>query len=291
MANINGTANAEGLIGTINADLIKGLGGNDTLYGLGGHDTLDGGTGSDSLTGGAGNDTYIVDSTGDRVVELVNEGIDTVESTITYTLGNEVENLTLKGTSHINGTGNIRNNKISGNTANNTLKGLAGNDSIFGGAGNDQLFGGDSSDSLSGDAGNDYLLGEVGNDQLLGGDGNDTLLGSSSTAIGIIGDVDILTGGAGVDTFSFVTPNGSPAYIFDGDPDQGGYALITDFSLTQGDKIRLDGFASHYQLVGNAGRTDLFYIGPEQDKFELVAKIQGVNLNNAYLNTTSFQYV
>lgn len=291
MANINGTANAEGLIGTINADLIKGLAGNDTIFGLAGNDTLDGGTGNDSLTGGTGNDTYVVDSTGDRVVELANEGIDTVESTITYTLTNNVENLILKGTANINGTGNTGNNTLSGNTGNNILRGLAGNDNILGGVGNDQLFGGDGRDTLSGDAGNDQLFGEAGNDKLLGGDGNDTLSGSSSTAIGIIGDVDTLTGGAGADTFSFVTPNGSPAYIFDGDPDQGGYALITDFSITQGDKIRLDGFASHYQLVGSAGRTDLFYIGSEQDKFELVAKIQGVNLNNAYLNTTSFQYV
>lgn len=273
MANVNGTSASEGLIGGNSADLIRGLAGNDTIFGLDGGDTLDGGLGADSLTGGKGNDVYIIDNVGDRIVENASEGLDLVQSNISYSLANNVESLNLVGTSAINGTGNSLNNTILGNGANNILNGGAGNDNLQGLGGNDQLIGG------------------TGKDKLDGGFGNDTLTGSSSSGIGIIGDVDTLTGGLGADTFSLVASNGSPAYIYDGDPDQGGYAVITDFNISQGDKIRLDGYASQYQLVGSSGRTDLFYIGPQQDQFELVAKISGVNLNNAYLNTTAFQYV
>ena len=49
------------------------------------------------MTGGAGNDTYVVDNAGDVVTEAASGGTDTVESSITFTLGAEVENLLLTG--------------------------------------------------------------------------------------------------------------------------------------------------------------------------------------------------
>ena len=72
------------------------------------------------MRGGPGNDTYLVDNTGDVVTENSNEGTDTVQSSITYTLGANVENLTLTGTAAINGTGNALDNVLFGNSGTTT---------------------------------------------------------------------------------------------------------------------------------------------------------------------------
>jgi Ca2+-binding RTX toxin-like protein len=119
-------------------DYIFGGGGNDKLFGGAGMDYLDGGDGDDLLDsgpgsyeemdGGLGNDTFVMDDATDVVVENANEGTDLVLSSVTYTLGDNVENLTLTGTSAINGTGNALNNVLTGNSAANTLSGGAGDD-------------------------------------------------------------------------------------------------------------------------------------------------------------------
>lgn len=102
----------------------------NTLTGGGGDDYLDGGAGNDKLLGGIGNDTYIY-GTGDTITENANEGIDSVQSNITYTLGTNLENLTLTGSSVINGTGNTLANTLKGNTAANTLTGGTGSDTYL----------------------------------------------------------------------------------------------------------------------------------------------------------------
>jgi RHS repeat-associated protein len=160
---IQGTNNSE----TINANDDNGVyinagAGNDTVYGGNGDDILDGGTGNDRLLGGPGNDTYIIDSTRDVVIENHNEGHDTVKSIVNYTLTANVEDLILRGSANITGTGNGLDNLIVGNSGNNLLKGLGGNDTLDGGAGNDTLIGG---------AGNDLLTGGEGADNFLFGSG------------------------------------------------------------------------------------------------------------------------
>jgi len=114
--------------------------GNDTansLTGLAGNDRLDGGSGADTLTGDIGNDTYVVDNSGDVVIENTNEGTDTVESSISYTLGANVENLTLTGDEALRGAGNELNNVLCGNAGSNFLDGGAGADTMVGGANDD----------------------------------------------------------------------------------------------------------------------------------------------------------
>src|SRR5688572_14256086 len=86
---------------TTGADTINGFGGDDIIFADDGDDTLNGGVGADQMTGGLGNDTYIVDNAADTIVEDAGGGIDTVKSAITFTLGANVEKLTLTGTAAI----------------------------------------------------------------------------------------------------------------------------------------------------------------------------------------------
>jgi Ca2+-binding RTX toxin-like protein len=156
---INGTGNSLNniIIGNSANNRLDGGDGNDTLISGRGNDTLSGGNGNDSMVGGVGNDLYGVNTTNDRIVEALNAGIDTVNSAITYTLGANLENLTLTGTTAIDGTGNTLNNVITDNSGNNILTGEAGNDTLIGGAGNDTLIGGIGNDTLTGGTGNDFF--------------------------------------------------------------------------------------------------------------------------------------
>ena len=144
---LNGTSGLDTLNGGSGNDTLNGLAGNDKLIGNAGNDRLDGGTGNDTLIGGTGDDTYIVNSATDVITEALNEGLDNVQSSVTYTLAANVENLSLTGTAAINGTGNTLDNVLIGNNANNTLTGGAGNDSLDGGLGNDTMRGGTGNDT------------------------------------------------------------------------------------------------------------------------------------------------
>ncbi|PTQ89524.1 calcium-binding protein [Agitococcus lubricus] len=133
---IDGTGNDINNTITGNAD-------GNTLIGLGGSDILDGKAGNDSLVGGIGNDIYYIDSTGDVIVEFTAEGNDQVNSLISYTLGNNLENLTLVGSNNVDGTGNTLKNVIRGNSANNTIiiqNTIADADTAYGGAGDDTYY-------------------------------------------------------------------------------------------------------------------------------------------------------
>src|SRR5262249_17394027 len=151
-----GAGNIDGFGNALDNTII-GTRGVNTLCGYGGNDVLDGGWGADTMVGGTGNDTYYVDTAatwtflsyipGDQVIEYPNEGIDTVISTITYTLGDNLENLTLApGAGNIDGYGNSLDNVIHGNDGVNTLYGYDGDDALDGGAGGDIMIGGPGND-------------------------------------------------------------------------------------------------------------------------------------------------
>ncbi|WP_436092708.1 PA14 domain-containing protein, partial [Devosia sp. LjRoot16] len=147
--------NIYGLSGSGYGDTLRGNWYANSIWGGLGNDTLDGGAGTDTMYGGAGDDTYIVDSSSDSTVEIANEGTDLVLASANCALPGNVENLTLTGTSAINGYGNSLNNIIVGNSAANTLVGYDGNDILYGYDGVDSLSGGLGADSLYGGAGND----------------------------------------------------------------------------------------------------------------------------------------
>ena len=90
--------------------------------------TITGNTGNNQLRGQGGNDVYVVQNSGDRAIELVNQGVDRVNSSVSFTLGANVEQLVLTGNGAIDGTGNGHDNRITGNGRSNTLTGANGND-------------------------------------------------------------------------------------------------------------------------------------------------------------------
>src|SRR5262249_15742599 len=119
---LTGTAAVNG-IGNELDNLIVGNAAKNTLTGDIGNDTLNGGAGADSLVGGLSDDRYIVDNVGDKLDESGGGGTDTVVSSVSFTLGDGFENLTLAGAGAINGIGNAAGNDMTGNAAANKLDG------------------------------------------------------------------------------------------------------------------------------------------------------------------------
>lgn len=195
------TSNSFGTLPGDADDSLYGYGGNDYLDGGAGNDYLNGGTGSDAMYGGTGDDTYVVDTVLDVVSEAAGAGTDLVYSYVNYTLGINVENLSLSGAA-TSGTGNTLNNIIKGNSLANTLDGQNGNDTLYGYDGNDSLIGGSGYNSLYGGNGNDTLDGGLHNDLLDGGPGNDSMsggVGNDTYVVDALLDVVSEAGGAGTD--------------------------------------------------------------------------------------------
>ncbi len=144
--------------GGTGSDVIWSSSGNDTLIGGSGNDVLDGGAGVDRMLGGTGHDTYYVDNTADLVLEALNEGIDLIYASASYTMAAHVEDLTLTGSADLSGTGNDLDNIITGNSGNNVLIGGAGYDMLVGQNGADTLDGGLGVDEMRGGNGNDTYV-------------------------------------------------------------------------------------------------------------------------------------
>lgn len=198
------------------------------LIGNAAANVLSGGTGADAMLGGSGDDTYWVDNQSDAVVEHAGAGVDTVLSSVSFVLGDEIENLILVGNDPINGTGNSLANMLTGNAADNILDGAGGTDTLAGAGGDDTYLVDSAGDVVienadegidtvfasinttlgahvenlvlawgalagTGNALDNQIVGNSANNTLAGGDGNDVLDGG-------VGN-DSMAGGAGDDTY------------------------------------------------------------------------------------------
>lgn len=265
-------------------NVLNGTDGDDTIRGFGGADTINGGLGTDELIGGTGNDIYIVADTADSIVELAGGGTDTVQSSVTYTLGSELENLTLTGGAAIDGLGNGLVNTITGNGAANMLNGAGGNDVLIGGGGNDsyvvdssgdtiiELAGGGTDTVLSsattftlgaeverltltgtaningtGNTLSNIITGNSGNNTLDGGGGRDLFVGGAGNDTYVVDSGnDVVTELAGEGTDTVLS---SATYVLSGE--------IERLTLTGGANINGVGNTLSNIITGNSGNNTL----------------------------------
>lgn len=234
-------------------------------------------TGNDrgsTLAGGAGNDTYVVNSAADVIVEAAGSGIDTVRSSVTRTLGANIENLQLTGSGNINGTGNDLSNVITGNAGANTLNGLAGADTLIGGAGNDIYVidaAGDQTVERAGEgmdtvnasithtlADNVEILFQTGTAAINGG-GNSlaNLLRGNSAA-------NLLSGGAGVDVLEGAGGSDSLTDV-DGNSLLNGGAGADSLQSGVGNDLLVGGRGNDSTTTGSGADVILFNRGDGQD--------------------------
>ena len=285
---LEGGGESDTLRGGAGGDTLRGGDGDDTLEGNGGDDELDGGDDADSMWGGTGNDIYIVDDAADVVTEYANGGTDTVDATISYTLGDQVENLALTGDGGLNGTGNDRDNVIWGSNYDNLLNGGGGVDAIKGAGGADIIDGGTGADTMLGGDGGDIFIvddaGDVVTEAI--GEGFDMLQTSVSysltagsevevlyadpatttAAINLTGNefdnfltgndgINVLIGGLGIDTLR--GNGGGDAFLWSSVAEVGSSNpdIVTDYSSAQGDVLHFTGIDADETLADDQNFT------------------------------------
>lgn len=250
LENVTGSPLRDKVSGSDDDNRLAGGAGNDILIGRAGSDTLIGGPGIDLLRGGAGDDRYFIDNAGEIRLTTLDPGIDTVLASMTYTLGTEQENLTLRGGSPLSGSGNSAANTLIGNDAANILKGKAGDDQLFGHNGDDTLLGAAGADYLDGGAGRDAMDGGAGddvyvvnslNDKITDSSGLDTVVSSISYRLpGALEDLELI----GTKAING-TGNSHNNYL-------GGNSNVNILVGAGGDDV-LDGFGGADILSGGAG--------------------------------------
>lgn len=259
------------LVATPTSEYNRALMGNDLDNRLTGDftdDFLDGGAGADTMIGGDGQDAYVVDSAEDVVIEEgADFAVDTVYSSISFSLSSSLENLYLLGAANIDATGNDSDNFIWGNEGNNIIDGGAGADQMFGGKGNDIYIVDTFLDRVSDDSGLDtvfsssdfFLRDDDGIEELyLLGDANISAWGNSldNVIAGNAGD-NGLYGGEGIDTVSFADASSGVSVNLEMLTASGqGTDLVFGFERIIGSAHddRLRGSQATDTLTGGAGR-------------------------------------
>lgn len=263
-------------------EFLNGGPGNDLLFGGSGQDFIfgngDGGNGSgdvdddgdDILIGGSGNDALISEEGNDIVIDA--EG----ENTIFGGAGNDL---------------------IFGGSGKDRVGGGTGNNIIFGQGEDDILAGADGEDYIDGGYSNDTIIGFSNNDTLVGAQGNDTLIGvdelNSQFGFGK-GEIDLLIGGKGEDTF--VLGHTEQPYYQNHNSDSlesNDYAIISDFNFQEMDKIQLSGLSNDYILdnfsSNLASGTAIFLkdsLGTDRQT-ELIGIVEGLEAQSMNLNDSS----
>jgi Ca2+-binding RTX toxin-like protein len=206
-----GNSGDDRLLAGLGNDTLLGGSGNDKLDGSAGNDYIDGGDGDDIMAGGPGNDIYIVDQTGDVVLEVIQGGAggeDLVVTSFTMTAPTNIENLLAADGESINLTGNTLDNTLLGNDEINTLAGGLGRDILFGEGGDDTLDGGKGIDRMVGGLGSDTYYVDSKADRVveLVGEGTDTVFAASSYTLSsnienltLQGNGDFTAGGNSLD--------------------------------------------------------------------------------------------
>jgi Ca2+-binding RTX toxin-like protein len=241
---LDGGSGDDQLEGNDGDDSLLGGEGVDQLLGGSGNDLLDGGAGADHLVGGSGDDIYVVDAEGDTPVEGADEGLDTIRSSVTYTLLDNVERMELAGDTGIDAMGNSVDNELIGNSGANRLEGLDGNDVLQGNAGDDTLVGGAGSDQLDGGYGVDQMIGGTGDDTYVVDAENDVIVEQSGEGFDVVNAHSSYTLSENIEQLVLV--EGGGAWSGTGNSDAN--AILGNSSSN-----RLDGGAGADTLTGGLG--------------------------------------